>query len=78
MTPLEKDELIRTAANEVLDLISDRHTSANWSPQREGFDTYFDAESMEDEAAEIIRKAIGKITAAQEKTPAVSSEGEQP
>jgi hypothetical protein len=33
---------------------------------------------MEDEAAEIIRKAIGKITAAQEKTPAVSSEGEQP
>ena len=78
MTPLEKDELIRVAANEVLDLISDRHEHMNWSPQREGFDTYFDAEPMEDEAAEIIRKTIGKIIAAQEKPPAVSSEGKQP
>lgn len=58
---MEKDESIRKAANEVLDLISDRHTSTNSKPQRSGFDTYFDAEPMEEEAAEIIRRAIRAV-----------------
>jgi len=61
MNDMERDEIIRKAAIEVLDIVSVVHHWKNDPPERCGDDTYFDEGETVSEASDIIRKALGKI-----------------
>lgn len=61
MNDMERDEIIRKAAIEVLDIVSVVHQMKNNPPERCGDDTYYDEGKTVSEASDIIRKALGKI-----------------